>query len=92
MDCSTSEMLARRSPFPVLIEELDESVQDCLGICCKVDMNSPFQPQDKEVLSSFTKGGRNFMCKWYKIHPWLTVKKEKKPSACIVGMLQIMDY
>ena len=98
-DCSESETLftpsARSSlAVPVPIEELDDSitVQDCHGTCCKVDMNSAFQPQDKETLGSFAKGGRNFMCKWYKVHPWLTVCEErKKPSAFIVSMLQIMD-
>ena len=82
-DCSESKTLfipsARSSPaVPVPIEELDDSitVQDCHGTCCKVDMNSPFQPKDKETLGSFAKGGRNFMCKWYKVHPWLIVCKE----------------
>ena len=47
-DCSEIEMLftphARSSP--AVPEELDDSitVQDCHGTCCKVDMNSPFQP------------------------------------------------
>ena len=87
MDCYESEMLftpsARSSPA-VPIEELDDSitVQDCHGTCCKVDMNSPFQPQDKETLGSFAKGGRNFMCKWYKVHPWLTVCEERKKAFC----------
>ena len=88
-DCSESETLftpsARSSPaVPVPIEELDDSitVQDCHGTCCKVDMNSAFQPQDKETLGSFAKGGRNFMCKWYKVHPWLTVCEERKKAFC----------
>ena len=74
MDCSESETRgealftpsAKSSlAIPVPIEELDESitVQDCHGTYCKVDMNSPFLPQDKETLGSFAKGGRNFMCK-----------------------------
>ena len=65
-DCSEREMRgetlftpsAKSSPaVPVPIEELDDSVtvQDCHGTCCKVDMNSPFQLQDKETLGSFAK-------------------------------------
>ena len=83
-DCSESEMLftlstrseTRSSPaVPVHIEEMDDllTVQDCHGTFCKVDMNSNFQPQSKETIRSFAKGGKNFMCKWYKLHPWLTV-------------------
>ena len=90
--CSESETLftSRARSSPAVPEELDDSVtvQDCHGTCCKVDMNSPFQPQNKETLDSFAKGGRNFMCKWYKVHPWLTVCEErKKPSAFFVSML-----
>ena len=80
-DCSESEPLftpstrseTRSTPaVPVRIEEMDDliTVQDCHGICCKVNMNSPFQPKSKETIGSFAKGGRNFMCKWYKLHPW----------------------
>ena len=52
-------------------------------------MNSPFQPQNKETLGSFAKGGRNFMCKWYKVHPWLTVCEKRKKAFCFY--CQIMD-
>ena len=66
---------------PAIPEELDDSITvqdiDCHRTCHKADMNSPFQPQDKETLGSFAKGGRNFMCKWYKVHPWLTFCEEK---------------
>jgi len=96
-DCSTSETLttlsARSSPVPVPVEELDNSVteQDCDRACCKVDRNFPFQPQDKETLNSFAKGGRNFMCKWYKLHPWLTACESRKKAFCfIVSMPHIM--
>ena len=101
-DCSESEPLftlstrseTRSSPaVPVCIEKMDNliTVLDCHGTRCKVDMNSPFQPQSKETIGSFAKGGRNFMCKLYKLHPWLTVCEErKKPFASIVSMLQIM--
>ena len=69
MDCSENETLftpsARSSLRSAIPEESDDSitVQDCHGTCCKVDMNSPLQPQDKETLGCFAKGGRNFMCK-----------------------------
>ena len=61
-DCYESETLftpsARSSlAVPVPIEELDDSitVQDCHGTCCKVDMNSPFQLQDKEICQRWKK-------------------------------------
>ena len=92
-DCSENEPLFTPStsspaiPVPIeaaRIEETDDSTneQDCHGTCCKVDMNSPFQPQSKETIGSFAKGGRNFMCKWYKLHPWLTVCEERKKAFC----------
>ena len=101
-DCPESEPLFIPStsspaiPVPIeatRIEEMDDSIteQDCYGTCCKVNMNSPFQPQSKETIGSFAKGGRNLMCKWYKLHPWLTACKERKNTfASIVSMLQIM--
>jgi len=55
-------------------EDEARASEDCHGPCCN-NMNSPFQPQaEKETLAQI---GRNFMCKWYKLHPWLTVCEER---------------
>ena len=88
MDGTGSEVLvpsARSSPIPFTTEDEARACEDCHRPYCS-NISSPYQPQaEKETLSSFAQNGRNNMCKWYKLYPWLTVCKERKKVFCFYG-------
>ena len=47
-----------------------------------VQMTKPYQPTNKTILSSMARNGRNFIEKWFKIYPWLTVCTTRKKVFC----------
>ncbi len=46
------------------------------------DITKPHQPTNKVVLSSMAKNGRNFIGKWYKTYPWLTLCTMRNKAFC----------
>ena len=74
---------------PTMDRPLEESQSNstdgefvCTAACCSNEYN-PYQPSDKAILSTLSKGKRNFLSSWYKQHPWLTVCVAKKKAFCL---------
>lgn len=60
----------------------EESESECLSSCCTDIAIKPYQPTNKVILSSMAINGRNFMEKWFKLYPWLTVCITRKKVFC----------
>ena len=53
----------------------------CESLCC-VDCTEPYQPTNKAVLAYMSNNGRQFIDKWFKTYPWLSICVIRKKVFC----------